>query len=194
MAQLGGLVVSLEANMAKFQSDMGRSAAVTEQAMRKMDASSIRTEQALTRLNTTVSTVKNSIAGLAAGVIGNLGVSQVVRLADEYTKFTAQLRLATDSQAEYAQAYADVQRIAKASQADLAGTGVLYARIASGGKELGIAQRQIADVTETVNLALKVSGATAAESASAQLQLAQAFASGALRGEELTLSTKPRQD
>ncbi|MGK5080468.1 tape measure protein [Janthinobacterium sp. HLX7-2] len=105
-------------------------------------------------------------------------------MSDEYAKFTAQLRLATVSQNEYNAAYADVKRIANASQQAMAATGTLYARIANGTRELGTTQKQVAEITETVNMALKVSGATATESASAQLQLSQAFASGTLRGEE----------
>ncbi|MDX8121574.1 tape measure protein [Janthinobacterium sp. GMG2] len=123
--------------------------------------------------------------GAALGAIGlGTGLAGIVKMSDEYAKFTAQLRLATVSQREYNAAYADVKRIANSSQQALDGTGTLYARIANGTRELGTTQKQVAEITETVNLALKVSGATATESASAQLQLSQAFASGTLRGEE----------
>ncbi|QYG07173.1 tape measure protein [Janthinobacterium sp. PAMC25594] len=123
--------------------------------------------------------------GAALGAIGmGTGLAAIVGMSDEYTKFTAQLRLATVSQNEYNAAYADVKRIATGSQQSLAGTGTLYARIANGTRELGTTLKQVTDITETVNLALRVSGATATESASAQLQLSQAFASGTLRGEE----------
>jgi tape measure domain-containing protein len=118
--------------------------------------------------------------GIAAGI----GVGQIANMVDEYAKFTAQLKLASQSQREYAAGYADVKRIAAQSTQGLQETGVLYARIANGTKELGIAQKQVAAITETVNLSLLVSGATASEAASAQLQLSQAFASGTLRGEE----------
>mgnify|MGYP000371183362 CR=1 FL=1 len=128
--------------------------------------------------------VQSAMRNLAASIGIGAGVAQVVQMSDEYAKFTAQLRLATQSQREYGAAYADVKRIANDAQQGLASTGVLYARIANGTRELGTTQKQVADITETVNLALKVSGATATESASAQLQLAQAFASGTLRGEE----------
>ncbi|KQQ40470.1 hypothetical protein ASF61_06875 [Duganella sp. Leaf126] len=112
------------------------------------------------------------------------GISAIIHLADEYTKYNAQLKLATQSAREHAQALEDVRRIATTAQQDLAATGMLYARISNGTRELGVQQKQVAAITETVNLALKVSGATAMESASAQLQLSQAFAQGALRGEE----------
>jgi len=122
-------------------------------------------------------------AALAAIGLGS-GLAQIIQMSDQYTKFTAQLKLATNSQREYAQALADVKRISTDAQSSMAGAGTLYARIANGTRELGVSQKQVADITETVSLALKVSGATAEESASAMLQLSQSFASGTLRGEE----------
>ncbi|OEZ80996.1 hypothetical protein JAB6_40310 [Janthinobacterium sp. HH104] len=132
------------------------------------------------RINAAANAMKTALAGIGIGA----GLAEIIKMADEYAKFTAQLRLASTSVADYAASYEAVKRIAKTSQQDLASTGVLYARIANGTRELGTTQKQVAAITETVNLALRVSGATATESASAQLQLSQAFASGTLRGEE----------
>jgi len=53
MANLGQLVVNLEANIARFTSDMGRASQATEQAM--------------TRINGAVDTVKNGLAALGIG-------------------------------------------------------------------------------------------------------------------------------
>lgn len=131
-------------------------------------------------LTNTFSTASSAIKGYIAA----LGVRDIIRMSDGYTQFTAQLKLATRGTQEYATAYKDVKRIATEAQADLSAVGILYARIATGTRELGISQQRVADINEVVNLSLKVSGATAEESASATLQLSQAFASGALRGEE----------
>ncbi|MGK5020767.1 tape measure protein [Janthinobacterium sp. LB2P10] len=139
-----------------------------------------RAEQSTSGLEAATRKLQGALAFLGIGT----GVGAIIKMADEYAKFTAQLRLATASQSDFAKAYASVKAIAKESQQDLASTGVLYARIANGTRELGTTQKQVADITKTINLALRVSGATAQESASAQLQLSQAFASGALRGEE----------
>jgi tape measure domain-containing protein len=137
--------------------------------------------QSMTRMSDIVHSAMNRLAG-TIGLGG--GIAAIVALSDEYAKFTSQLRLATSSQREYAIAYEDVKRISKVAQSDLAGTGMLYARIANGTRELGKGQKNVADITEVVNLALRVSAATTSEAASAQLQLSQAFASGTLRGEE----------
>jgi len=123
---------------------------------------------------------KSALAGIGLG----LGIAQVIEMTDQYTKFTAQLRLATLSTREYTQAMASVKAISTTAQASIADIGVLYAKIANGTRELGNSQKKIAEITEVVGLGLKVSGATAQEASSAMLQLSQAFASGVLRGEE----------
>lgn len=167
IASLGIRIDSSDARTAARDMENFRGAgARAEQQVSALDVASRKAAQAL------------QLLGVGAGV------GAIIRMADEYTKYTAQLKLATQSQREYSQAVDDVRRIAKDAQQDLAATGTLYARISNGTRELGVEQKRVAAITETVNLALKVSGATAQESASAQLQLSQAFASGTLRGEE----------
>jgi tape measure domain-containing protein len=163
---VGTLEVQMSANIARLQSDM---------------AAARRTvEDGVSGISRAADAAKAALASLGLGA----GLAQIIQMSDQYAKFTAQLKLATQSTREYGIAMADVKRIATAAQADLSATGVLYARIANGTRELGVSQARVAAITESVNLALKVSGATGAESASAMLQLSQAFASGALRGEE----------
>lgn len=108
----------------------------------------------------------------------------LVAQSDAFTKINAQLKLATDSAQAQAAAFDRVRQIAAESQTDLSGVATLYARISQSSDELRGNQQRVGEITRAVALALKVSGAGAAESASATLQLSQAFASGALRGEE----------
>ena len=163
---VGDLEIRLRADIARLQADMTQARRVVTETQDKINAAA--------------NAMKTALAGIGIGA----GLAEIIKMADEYAKFTAQLRLASTSAADYAASYDAVKRIAKGSAQELATTGVLYARIANGTRELGVTQQRVADITETVNLALMVSGATATESASAQLQLSQAFASGTLRGEE----------
>jgi len=163
---IGDMEIRLRADIARLQRDMDSARQVVGNATAGM-------ERAATA-------AKAALAGIAAG----FGVQQFAGMVDEYVKFTSQLKLATQSQREYNAAYADVKRISSQATQGLQETGVLYARISNGVRELGVSQKQVAAITETVNLSLLVSGATASEAASAQLQLSQAFASGTLRGEE----------
>jgi hypothetical protein len=63
--------------------------------------------------------MKTALAGIGIGA----GLAEIIKMADEYAKFTAQLRLASTSVADYAASYEAVKRIAKTSQQDLASTG-----------------------------------------------------------------------
>lgn len=122
-------------------------------------------------------------AALASVAFGG-GIAAVAQLSDQYGKYLAQLKLATTGQSEFTNAQNSVRRIATSAQSDLSSTASLYANITKSTRDLGIAQTQVASITETVSLALKVSGASTEEASSAILQLSQAFASGVLRGDE----------
>jgi len=122
-------------------------------------------------------------AALASVAFGG-GIAAVAQLSDQYGKYLAQLKLATTGQSEFTNAQNSVRSIATSAQSDLSATASLYASITKSTRDLGIAQAQVASITESVSLALKVSGASTAEASSAILQLSQAFASGVLRGDE----------
>ena len=140
-----------------------------------------RKTKALTASTASLGTAMRQVASIIG--IG-FGAQQIISMIDAYTKFTAQLKLVSTSQQEFARSMESVNKIAKAAQADISGVGVLYARIANSTRELGSSQQDVADITETISLALKAGGATAVETASAMLQLSQAFGSGRLAGQE----------
>lgn len=109
---------------------------------------------------------------------------QLIAQADAMNMLEGRLKLATAGAASFRVAMQDVRRIADATGQGLQPVASLYGRLATSLKDLGGSQRQTAEVSEVVALSLRVSGASAAESASAILQLSQAFGSGVLRGEE----------
>ncbi len=123
-------------------------------------------------------------ATVLGAALGGATVRSLLQVADGYKSIQARLQLATGSAQAFARAQADVTRISSSTLTSLTDVARLYARLADSLGRAGASQRQIADITEAVGLALKVSGASAVEAASATLQLSQAFASGVLRGEE----------
>jgi tape measure domain-containing protein len=120
---------------------------------------------------------------LAAAGLG-ISTGAIIQMADDYANLQARLQLASRSSEEFAAANEAVQRIASASQAPLLETATLYTRIASSLKDTNVSQAEMVNTTEAVALSLRVSGASAQESASAMLQFSQAIAGGVLRGEE----------
>src|SRR5690606_24876669 len=135
---------------------------------------------AMQRIEAQAKMAMRALGGIGIG----LGIRELAQAADGYTKLTGQLKIATKSAEEYAQAYANVRRISRDAQVDISATAQMYSRLSNALRDSGASQKQIADISETVSLALRVNGATAAETTSAMLQLAQAFGSGRLAGEE----------
>ncbi|MDT3707482.1 MAG: tape measure protein [Thiobacillus sp.] len=121
----------------------------------------------------------------ALGIAGvQQGLSQLAQMADAYKKFNAQIKLGIGDQGDFAAAQREVGRIADDNLVSLEAIGKLYGRMAGPILRLGKSQEEVGKTTEAVALSLRISGATAEESASAILQFSQSLASGVLRGEE----------
>jgi tape measure domain-containing protein len=144
-----------------------------DKASKHIDSFSKRTEATLQRTG-------NAFKGLFAGIT----INTIARLADEYKKFDAQLKLATNTVEDYNKAYSNVIRIGRVSMSDIGAIGVLYARLTNNLKDYGTTQKEVSDITESVSLALRVSNATVQETNSVMLQLSQSFGSGRINGQE----------
>ena len=123
--------------------------------------------------------------GIAAGVAGSAALAaQYAAAVDPIKKMEAQLKLATKSQEEFARAQAETFRIAQENQAPLADVVTLYSRLAPALSDVGRGQGDALKIIDAVTKSLRISGATAAETASTIQQFSQALGSGVLRGEE----------
>lgn len=111
--------------------------------------------------------------------------AEVVRLTESMNALQARLRIVTASARDFAEAQRGVLDISRRLGTDFAGTGQLFVRTFNAIKTSGGTIKEALNVTETVSAALKLGGATAAESSSAMLQFSQAMGAGVLRGEEL---------
>lgn len=122
--------------------------------------------------------------GAAIAAIGVGGASGVVQLMDKWTEFNNRLKLVTASSQELQTAQSELLNIATRTGQNLDGVASVYQRFAANAKQLGISQQDTLDITETVNKAIAISGASAESASAALTQFGQALASGALRGEE----------
>lgn len=162
----GSVEIRLFAELARLQSDMKKANKVVEDAMGGIQ----KTVRATTSLF-------NNMAA-------SFGAAQIIKLADDYKRFDAQLKLSTKSLQEYGQAYNNVIRIGRTAQSDIGAIGVLYARLNNNLRDFNVTQNQVAGVTETISLALRTNNATVQETNSVMLQLSQSFGSGKLNGQE----------
>ena len=162
----GSVEIRLFAELARLQSDMKKANKVVEDAMGGIQ----KTVKATT-------SVFNTMAGA-------FSAGQIIKLADDYKRFDAQLKLSSKSLREYGEAYNNVIRIGRTAQSDIGAIGVLYARLNNNLRDFNVTQNQVASVTETISLALRTNNATVQETNSVMLQLSQSFGSGKLNGQE----------
>lgn len=135
------------------------------------------------------------IAGRALAAMGAaLSIRQVTQWADEMTNLEGRLRLVTHGSSELHAIQSALLAISNETRTSYGGTADLYARLARSTKDLHATQSDLLAVTKAINQGFIVSGASAQESSAALIQLGQAFASGALRGDELrsVLEQAPR--
>ena len=124
-----------------------------------------------------------SLAGLVGGQTVQL-LRSVTETADAYQNLAARIRLVTGEGAAFDAAMQGIYEIALRTNTSLEGTGTLFARIAQAGREIGLGQQQALALTESINQAVQISGASAQASDAAITQLIQGLQSGVLRGEE----------
>jgi tape measure domain-containing protein len=119
--------------------------------------------------------------------------SSILRQANAYQELQNKLRVVVDDQVKLGVVNEELFAIAQRTRAGLEETGQLYARLSFNTQELGLSQREVLRMTETLNNVLLISGATTAEASAAMTQFTQAMAKGRLDGDELKtiLETMP---
>lgn len=146
------------------------------------------TNQALRETASAQSGTAGGLGGAVGGLLGGFGLLEgaraYVNATDLAKKMEAQLRLATESQEEFNRAQAETYRIAQENQAPLEDVVTLYSRLTPALREVGRGQGDALKIIEAVTKSLRISGATAQETASTIQQFSQALGSGVLRGEE----------
>lgn len=119
-------------------------------------------------------------------VIGGAGlVSTLASYADALTNMENRLRL-TSSSTQNLEAVQDALfASANRSRSAVEATGEIYTRVALSARNLGASQQDVISVTETLQKAAVISGASAREANAALIQLGQGLASNRLSGDEL---------
>lgn len=112
------------------------------------------------------------------------GAKAVLDAADAYTNLQNKLRNVTDTSIQLNEVSRQVFDIANRTRSPVAETAAAFQRFDMAMKQLGASQQESLRMTETINKAIVVSGATSQEAAAGMLQLAQAFGSGRLQGDE----------
>lgn len=129
--------------------------------------------------------LRGEIAGVLASLAGMLSAREIINAADSWTLYGNKLQTAGVAAGEAAFMLDRLVELAVSTRTGLDPTITLFSRLTRATETLGVSQETVIRLTEIVNKALKTSGATAAEQASAILQFSQALQSGVLQGDEL---------
>lgn len=128
--------------------------------------------------------VLGNLRGVLAGVGGLMAAREYVQYADTMTNVASKLKLVTHSTQELAEVQANLFKLSNDTRAGLEETVTLYARVARNAEQLGLSQQKVLQLTESVNKAIRISGASSAEASSSVIQFSQALSSGVFAGDE----------
>lgn len=175
------IVIKLQADIRDLSgkvSQVNSQFATLEKTVRK---SSDKINSSLKAVSGAANLAKAAFAAIAFGAT----TRSAVQLADAMTNMRSRIRLVTGSNEEAAKVQQRLLDVANRTRTEFTAVGSLYARLGRSADALGLSQERLIAFTETFSQALKISGASTAESESTILQLSQALASGRLQGAEL---------
>ncbi|MEQ1406156.1 tape measure protein [Neorhizobium sp. Rsf11] len=172
------LVVSLSADIKKFENAMKRAQGVTNKQLGAIQK----------KATTSSKAIAASFARTGLQIAGAFASAQLLRevgaLSDAATKIDNALKVAGLSGAELEKVYKRLNQAAIANGAPIETLAGLYGKAALAQKELGVTTEELLGFTNNVALALRVAGTDAQSASGALLQLGQALGSGKVQAEE----------
>lgn len=175
--------------------DLARAEAALQERTADLNREMGRVDESTRQAGAAAADAAGGFGGLAAGLLSldvlsrgfdwlTEQIGSLMEMADAWANVEAKLKLVTTGENAAAQALSEVQGIAQQTASDLSVTGDLYATLSRSLKSLGDNTTRVGDLTRTIAQTFQISGASAAGSAGAITQLAQALSSGVLRGDE----------
>jgi len=180
IAQQMGMVASSATSTAK-------QVALLNSQLGTLNATSGQTAQAFQRKSHYGGIVNSTIRAMTTAALAYLSINfakGIIEAADGWKMMQARLKLATGSMEEAKMVQADLFNMAQRLRVPLEDAAKLYTRMAIPMQRMGKDAKETANQVEYVSLALKLNGATAAESSSVMLQYSQAVNAGRLNGAE----------
>jgi len=130
---------------------------------------------------TSVSFLKKALLGFGAIFV----IRGIINLSDEFTSLTNRVRIFTESQKGANFVIKELAEISNKTRVSIAASSEVYQRFRISAGQLGLSQRRLLDITESITKSVRISGATAQEATGALRQLSQAFSGNRLSGQEL---------
>lgn len=184
MAETASLVIRVDAKGISTADSMLRNLARTGDTAERSAQRVTSSYKTLSNTSNELATVTSRLDAAIVGMISVDTISRVISLSDSWTILTNKLELARMGNETVADSQQRVFDIAQRSRTSLEATATLYSRLQRAMKNTGMTGMELGRITETINKAMIVSGATSHEASAALIQFSQAMASGVLRGDE----------
>lgn len=130
----------------------------------------------------------NGVGALKAAlfaIAGGATIRTYSRLSDSFIQIQNRLGLVSQGAQGLNLVFKELTDVSNRSRSSIEANAEVYTRLALSAKDLGLAQSDVLKITESLNQAIILSGATAQEARNGIIQLAQGFASNRLSGDEL---------
>lgn len=127
----------------------------------------------------------NMIKGAVAAYVSVQSVGKALNISDELTQTIARLNLMNDGAQTTQELFDKIYLSAQSTHSPLMGTANAIAKMGNNAGAAFSSNDELIAFMEQVNKQFVIGGASATEQSNAMMQLSQAMASGALRGDEL---------
>lgn len=181
------LRVQMTAETRRYEANMRAAANETNRTLSRIERRFAQNNRNVSR---TIAATGRTLRTAFAGVLGGILAREAIQAGDAWTRFGNQLNAVAVQLGRPVASLDQLVEVAMRSRSSLESTVTLYTRLERAGQALGRTQEQMLAITETVNQAFAVGGASASEQAAAVTQLSQAIASGRLAGDELRSITE----
>lgn len=168
-----------------------RSGAGGKEAFDKIANAARQTEPAIDRVDNSVKDLRGSLDNImtmarrVAGVLGAaFGVRELVQTADSFTEMENKIRNATESAEEFDDVMGKLRQMSNETRTDVTDNAQAFVRFNLVMRNMGHTTDETLRLIETLNKSLAVSGVSTQEASAGIRQLAQAFGSGRLSGDE----------
>lgn len=181
MATAASIDVMLTANVARYRASMLEAGRITNQQLAGIRKDVANTSQSFQTFN-------RALGGFIGFQALKTASTQLSVVADRFSNIQARIRLAVGENANLRDSMNEVFEISQRTYSSFDSTATLVARttraLVSNGEAAEVAFTKSLKLSEAINNAFLVSGATSQEAQNAIIQLSQGLAAGALRGEE----------
>lgn len=128
--------------------------------------------------------IANYLKSAASAIAAGVSAREITRLADSYTRFTNNLRVAGVEGAALNKVQETLFQSAQRNGVQIEALSTLYGRASQAASNLGASQADLLKFTDGVTNALRIQGGDPAAASGALMQLSQALQSGTVRAEE----------